>query len=145
MMLYGEDDLVTRWIAERVPLMRGQDVLPCATMAWCIGDRVAAAVAFHDYMKFENGWQTIRVSMAADGRRWNRPGLFKEWMRYPFKQLNVDKLGAVTTTDNPAAVRLLFGIGFRREAILRKEFGPKVHAVAMSMLRSEWATRYGDA
>ena len=63
-------------------------------------------------------------------------------LRYPFVQLAVNKCWTAIPHDNERAIRFNKGIGFKQEAVLRHQFGPKRHAAICSMMRGEYLRRY---
>jgi RimJ/RimL family protein N-acetyltransferase len=49
----------------------------------------------------------------------------------------------MTRADNMKAQRFLKHVGFVREAILRHQFGPKIHGWVYGMTKPEFTARYG--
>lgn len=76
--------------------------------------------------------------MAATSPRWASPSVIRGLLSYCFNQLGVNKAWTATPHTNTRAIRFNKGIGFRQEATLRHHFGPNVHAVICSMIKTEW-------
>lgn len=140
MILYGEDSAVARWVAERIPHMAGGDFGPCVAVGIVRGNSMAAGVVWHDY---QPALGTMQASVAADDPRWAYPATLRELFAYPFRQLGLRKVWAITPHTNERAIRFVVGIGFSREAVLSEQIAPKVHAVITGMKRGAWARRYG--
>jgi len=111
-----ENRIVLGWIERRVP-----DAAPLAdaqAVAVIRGGRIAAAAAFNNY----RAGASIELTFAADTPGWASRDAVSAILAYPFKQLKVRRLGAITRTDNQRARRLLEGLGFMREGTLHAAF-----------------------
>lgn len=62
----------------------------------------------------------------------------RQLLAYPFGQLGVFKMWAVTPLDNARARRIMSGVGMHYEAKLEHHFGEGKHAVIMCMFRPDW-------
>lgn len=80
---------------------------------------------------------SIEVSFAAERRNWLTRPVITAILRYPFDQLGVQRLTAVTPRKAASARRFLERFGFRREGLVRQGFGSD-DAVISGLLRSEW-------
>lgn len=126
---------VVQWMVARIPHMAGGDFGPCVAGGVVRDGAVVAAVAFHDW---QGGYGTLQCSMAADTPRWATRGVLTALFHYAFVTAGANKLFTTTPHTNERALRFNAGIGMRREAVLRHQFGPKQHAVISSMMKSEW-------
>lgn len=137
MLIYGHDAAIAGWVAERVPNVRARGFGKCVAIGVPNRDntKLIAGVVFNDYFP-EFG--TMQLSMAADNPMWARREVIAELLRYPFKQVGVNKLWTVTSPQNTAATKVNEHIGFRHAVVLGHHFGPKRHAEMRSMLRHEW-------
>lgn len=126
---------VVRWMTARIPHMHGETFGPCVAGGVVLDGSVVAGVAFHDW---QAAYGTMQCSMAADTPRWAAPGVLKAMFHYAFVTAGANKLFTTIPHTNVRALRFNAGIGMRREAVLRHQFGPKQHAVIFSMMRAEW-------
>ena len=65
----------------------------------------------------------------------------RELFGYPFVQLQVDRLQAITARTNHASRKLLKRLGFRHEGVMRRFWDGQEDAFLFSMLPEE-ATRW---
>lgn len=142
MLVLGHDAEVAAWVAARIPHMAGGAFGPCAAIGVVVGNEMVAGVVFHE---FQPAHGTMMLSMAATSPRWATRGHVRGLLAYPFQQIGVHKLWTLTEAQNQRALRFNKGVGFRQEAVLRDQFGPKRHAVVCSMLAREWRKRWSEA
>lgn len=142
-LVFGEDQHVAQWTANRIPAMAGSPFAPPFT-AIGVADDAGAPLAGVVYSNYNPVAGVIEVSMAAASPRWARRGVIRALLHYPFKQLAVQKVFAVLPSTNTRALRFIEGIGFRREGVLARQFGhrPNVHAVIVRMFSEDYDTRY---
>lgn len=78
------------------------------------GGNILAVVGFEDY-----NHASIRMHVAAEGKRW----MTREYLRfcfwYPFKQLKVKKIIGLVSSNNEQALRFDKHLGFIEEAIIK--------------------------
>lgn len=141
-LLYGFDAHVSAWVAERIEHVRGGDFGPSAAIGVISGDRMIAGCVFHD---FQSDFRTIQLSMAADSPMWARREIIRGLLAYPFQQLGCFKVWTATPAENTAALKVNLHIGFRREAILAHQFGPKRHGIICRFLEPDFRRLYGVA
>jgi RimJ/RimL family protein N-acetyltransferase len=138
-LILNHSDALAQWAADHIPHVRGGDFGPCQAIGVASGsnseDQLYAVVVFHDYQPRAG---TLQFSAAARSPRWATPGVLRGMLAYPFRQLGVFKLWGAIPGDNERALRFNLGIGMRQEATLRHHFGPRRHAVIVSMLRHEY-------
>ncbi|HAM49001.1 MAG TPA: hypothetical protein DCO73_14805, partial [Alphaproteobacteria bacterium] len=60
-LLFGLDQAVSEWVAERIPHMYGQRFGPCAAIGVVSNGKMLAGVVYHDY---QPEYGTIQLSMA---------------------------------------------------------------------------------
>ena len=59
----------------------------------------------------------IEISFVAATPRWATQGNIRAMLRYPFVQLGVKRLSAITTKKNKRSRKLLMGLGFKQEGV----------------------------
>ena len=105
------------------------------------GDLVGG-VWFHHYHQLAHG-SVCEVSVVVEDPRVVSRQIIRDFFYYPFRQLGVTRLQAVTATTNTRCVSLLERLGFTREGVLRRLHDGVVDAVVYSMLKEE--CRWVDA
>lgn len=139
-LLYGQDQLIVDWVAERIDFAPAVAFGPCAAIGVVKNNRILAGVVYHDLQK---DFETIQLSMAADSPLWARRSVIAGLLSYPFKQLNIYKAWIATPLTSDHALRTFYKIGFKREAVLAHHFGRKKHCVMARMLSPEFDRLYG--
>lgn len=139
-ILHGEDQLVARWVADRIDFVPTVDFGPCAALGVVKENRMLAGVVYHD-------WQpdlgTIQLSMAADSPLWARRAVIAGLLSYPFKKLGAFKAWIATPLTSEHALRTFYRIGFKKEAVLAHHFGRKKHCVMARMTAPDFERLYG--
>ena len=142
-IILGRDDEVAEWVAQRIPHV-GSSVAfgPCAGIGVLADDgSIIGGVVF-------NNWQpacrSVEVSFASDSPRWLTRRIIREILRYPYGQLDCNRLTSVTPRKATSARRFLEAFGFKREGLVREGFGDD-DAVISGLLRREWeASRFNQ-
>ncbi|RVT90717.1 hypothetical protein EOD42_23230 [Rhodovarius crocodyli] len=145
MILWAEDEneaaKVAQWAALRIPHVSSFG--PCQAAAVERHGRTAAVVVFHDW---QDVGRSLQVSIAAETPLWASRATLAGLLRYAFVRAGAEVLWSAMPSDNVRAIKFNTGIGFKREAVLRRRFGPKRHAVITSMTRQEWQrSQWGNA
>lgn len=138
-VLFGADDLVTRWVAKRIPGFR-----PAASqraLGVIAGDSLVAGVVFDNF----NGIH-VEASIAADetGRWASRRTLFALF-DYPFRQLNCLAISVVVPSSNVISLNLATKLGFEPEAIVRFAAHDGSSLIILKLLREncKWVSGNG--
>lgn len=130
-ILFGDDERVARWVADRVDgfvLREGSPALGVLK-----DDRLVAGVVFDDY----NGIHAS-VSIAAEpGVLWATRRTLFGLFHYPFVTLDCIALSCVIPSTNLPSLRLCAGLGFHGEAIIRYAAHDGSSLVVMKMLREQ--------
>jgi hypothetical protein len=138
-----DSENVSKWVAAHVPHVGGAGFGACTAIGVVSNDgSPLCGVVFHDYQPMA---QSMQISLAAVSARWATRNILADILHYPFDELGLFKVWSVTPASNERAQRFALGIGFRKEATLRHQFGPKSHAVFLGMLATEYRERYGKA
>ena len=72
------------------------------------------AVAIYNNYRYSSD---IEVSFVAATPRWATQGNIRAMLSYPFVQLGVKRLSAITTKKNQRGRKLLTGVGFKQEGV----------------------------
>lgn len=138
-LLTGHSPAVAKWVADRIDGCSPADFWPCEACG--VLDEAGAMVAGVVYHGFRRANGTIEMSVAADTPRWATPGIIRGLLAYPFGQLSVTKAVAMVDPDDARTVRFVTGIGFEREAILKRHVAGQDVAIH-SMFRETWLKRW---
>jgi len=138
-LLYGHDEEIAAWVAERIPHVRGGSFGPCAAIGVASGGRLLAGIVYHDY---QPDCSNVQLSMAADSPLWARRENIAGLLAYPFIQLGCWMVWTATPPGNERALRVNEHIGFQRKTIIPHAFGRKRHAVICQMLRTDYRRKY---
>lgn len=131
MLVFGPE--VAAWVARRIAILGGVAALgPHAAIGIERDGALIAGAVFHNYRHHD-----IEVSFAADDPGWARRGTIRAILRYPFAQLGCTRLTALIARDNARAAKLLEGLGFKREGVLRRAYDGTADALVFGMLREE--------
>ncbi len=96
------------------------------------------AVAIYNNYRYS---ADIEVSFVAATPRWATQGNIRAMLAYPFVQLGVKRLSAITTKKNKRCRKLLTGLGFKLEGV--HPFAGENQATAISYgLYSEPAKKW---
>lgn len=127
---------VASWVGGKIPHMNGVGFGPCASLA--VVDRsnnLAAGLVFHSH---QPQYGNIQMSFAAATPRWLTRRLATAILRYPFTQLGVQRVTAITPSDPTTSVwQFLTRFGFQKEGRVRKGLGTD-DAIIWGLLASEW-------
>lgn len=144
-LIFGHDQAIARWVASQIKRVNPDGFGPCTAIGIATGtsptDQLLAGIVYHDYQHWA---QTVSISFAAASPRWATKETIRRLLHVPFEQYHCRKVWMAIPSDNPRAIRLNEGLGFKREATLRDHFAPKVHAIILSMLFHEWRATWGN-
>lgn len=133
-LVYGFDEHVANWVAERVPqVQRGFG--PCKAIGV---SKDGVLIAGFVYLHWSPEAGTIEMGLAADSPKWATRRVIHFLLTYPFVDCDCQRITLVTSAQNDRANRLAEGLGFKREAVLERAFGPSEDAVIMRLFREEW-------
>lgn len=127
---------VSAWVAGQIPHMFGDGFGPAAVAIGVVdrNGQGVGGVVFTDYLpKVGN----IQLSFAATRANWLTKRLITAILRYPFRQLGVQRLTAVVPPSATNATQFLTRMGWKREGVIRLGYGNE-DAVIWGLLASEW-------
>ena len=127
---------IADWVVDRIPHVSSFENMTTIGIISNDGTPMGAVV-YHDFRD-----KDIQMSCAADNSRWLNKSVLKSIFAYPFKQLNCNRVTALTPFKNTRTRKFLNGIGFTQEGIMRKGFIDD-DCVVYGMLREEckWIER----
>ncbi len=135
-LVLGRDAMVAEWVAHQLPhVANGEAFGPCAAIGIeSLGGDPLGGVVFSGY---QPAYRSIEVSCASASPRWLTRSLIQGIFRYPFDQLDCQRVTAVTGRRNRPSRRFLETFGFKREGLVRKGLGED-DAVIYGLLKREW-------
>lgn len=111
-LIFGKDEELARWAEatypDCAPLPR-----PLVSIGIASSDGKLLGVAI--YLNFCH--YDIQICFVTATPRWATPGNIRAILHYPFIQLGVKRMTAVTNKSNKKARKLLEGVGFRLEGV----------------------------
>lgn len=139
-LVYGLDELVAHWVSERCGAERGFGQ-GYRAIGVSKGNSLIAGFVYHDWFP-EFG--VMEMSLAADSPKWASRRVISALLQFPFVGCGVQRIGVMVESGNDKALRLAEGVGFEREAVLERAYGPGRDAVVLRLFREDWeAGRFG--
>lgn len=135
-LVFGQDAEVAAWAADRIPHM--QSFGPCVAIGFTDArGEPAGAVVYHNHLPT---YGNIEVSFVVSNPKCLGRHLLSALLRYPFTQLGVQRVTAITPACERTSVwRFLTTFGFQREGRVRRGLGTG-DAIIWGLLASEWET-----
>lgn len=135
-LLFGSDQLVAQWVAQQIPHMAACPQFPPCVATGVVDSQYnpVAGVVFYNHQPL---FRTIEIACAANTHRWLTRSLIRGIMAYPFDQMKVRRVTALTARDNVDTRRFLEKFGFKLEGTARMGFGDQ-DAMLYGLLDTEW-------
>jgi|TARA_R110000751_G_C13776948_1_gene480661 hypothetical protein len=112
-LIFDRDEELAEWAEAQYP--------PCAPLprpfttigvASSEGGHIWAVAIYTDFSQYN-----VELTLISATRRWATPGNFRAILHYPFEQLGVKRMTAVTNKSNKPARKALEGVGFKLEGV----------------------------
>lgn len=131
--IVGYDKLVGEFVAGILPDVNSvEDLGDYTSVGYMEGGQFIAGVIFRKYVGFD-----IEVTVASTNPRWCTRGRLTELFIYAFIQLGCSRVTSISNRKNKRSRRLLKGLGFKEEGIMRKGMYGREDAVLYGMLKEE--------
>ena len=132
-LVLGLDYAVAQWVSFNIPHSNGFG--PCTAIGIMdANEELAGGVVFNNYQPEYGG---IEISFVARSPKCLTKNIICGIFAYPFDQLRVKRVTAVTPRKAASARRFLEKFGFKREGVLRRGFGND-DAIIYGLLEKEW-------
>lgn len=128
-IIVGHDEALLKWAQDRYPLPGGYK--KGSTTIGFADDKQILAVAI--YSNFRQ--HSIEISFVASNPRWSTKSNIRAVLAYPFRQLGVVRMTAITSKKNKRCRKLLEGVGFRLEGVHPFAHDGKQAAVSYGLYR----------
>ena len=118
MIIFDQDATMLEWASQRLKVK-----FEAGNSAWLTNlskdGEIQAVVVYTRFSPFN-----CEMSVASNGnRKWFSRECARAWFGYPFNQMKVRRVSAVTETSNLSSIRMLEKLGFVKEATLSNWFG----------------------
>lgn len=145
-ILFGHSERLAEIAAQSLPDVMGENGFgPCQAIGIVTGyDPTDELLAVAVYFNYQPKFKTCAIAMVSFSPRWAQKGTIRAILSVPFEQYGVKKLSAICLHTNERVIKLLEGVGFKREAVLAHEFGAKRHAVVLRMMEADYLSRYKE-
>ena len=142
-LIFGHDEELARWAEQISAAGVGPFQRPLTSIGVTDKDNQLMAVAIYNNYRNDSD---IEVSFVASTPRWATKGNIRAMLHYPFVQLGVKRMTAITTKQNKRCRKLLLGLGFKQEGV--HPFAGNSGATAItyglySELAKKWVYRNG--
>lgn len=135
------DGPLVEWAQEHIPHAPVDNPFgPCSAIGLEENGQIKAVIVYHEYRPV---YGTCEISMAAVTPRWAQKGIIRALLSVPFEQYGCQLIYTTTPAENTRAIRFNLGIGFTKEATLRRRNGRDGDVVLCSMADDEFFKRYG--
>lgn len=138
-LVVGQDQLVARWVAERIPQMAMHGLVdfgPSTAIGVASADgELLGGVVYHNWRP---AFRDIELSFASGSKRWLSKSIITGLLSYPFDQLDCRRVTALTPRKATSARAFLDQFGFVREGVHWRAFGND-DAISSRLKRSDWA------
>lgn len=131
-VLFGADQAVGDFVRARVPWMQERGFGPFVGLGIIQHDRLVAGIVFHNYRGHD-----MDMAVAADGLTMMTPAMLRTIYAYPFHQVGVLRLTAITARANKRTRKLIEATGFKLEGVHRKAMDGRQDAMSYGLLRDE--------
>ena len=128
-VIYGQDERVTNWVAERV---NEDDFGPATAIGLEKDGGLVAGVVFNMY----NG-PGICMHVAGTGKEWLTRDFLYRCFAYPFIQLECNRVTGLVRVDNMLAQKFDEHLGFVREGVIRRGASDGTDFILYGMLKEE--------
>ena len=114
------------------------DFGPFTTIGISRNEKLIAGAVYHRWRPFD-----CELTFAADDPAWCQKGVLRALFHYPFVQCKVDRMTLIIGENNPRALKLNLGLGFKIEGQARRAYDGKNDAFILGMLKEEckWLTK----
>ena len=123
------------YVAERTGTTAA-NMLPAVGAALLKDGKLSGAAVFNNYHQLHKGsW--CEISVAIDDVECVTRRTLRQIFEYPFKQLGVSRLQAVTSVTNQRCRSFIERVGFKLEGLARRAHDGETDAAVYSMLPAE--------
>lgn len=131
-LLGGCDGYVATWVAHRIPYVR-RGFNNCVALGLTDDNHnLICGVVYHDLDEGIN----IQMSIAAESPNWCNRKSLRWFFHYPFEQLKLKRVTALTSSSNLNTQKMLERLGYQLEGVIRQGYNTD-DCLVYGLLRSE--------
>lgn len=132
-LVFNKDMDVAQFVAPLLPItIDPKEFGPFTTIGVSKAGKLIAGAVYHRWRPFD-----CELTFAASDPGWCRKGILRALFHYPFVQQNVKRMTLIIGENNPRALKLNTGLGFKIEGKARKAYDGENDAFILGMLREE--------
>jgi RimJ/RimL family protein N-acetyltransferase len=133
-LVFDKDKEVAEFVVSLLPQKMVVDEFgPFTTIGIATQDgSLIGGAVYHRWRSFD-----CELTFAASNPRWCKKGILRALFHYPFVQQKLDRMTLIIGENNPRAIKLNVGLGFRIEGRARKAYDGKNDAFVLGMLKDE--------
>lgn len=124
---------ITSWVCKGLCFDKNWLKNAYFTIGVVYGGKLIAGIILHDIRKGHDVWLTIY----ATDKRWCQRRVLRLVFGLAFDELKVNRINILVDTDNNDCLKLVQGLGFKQEGLLRQYRDNKKDCYFMGMLRKE--------
>lgn len=134
--MVGHDALFGQWAAQQIPHAAIGSFGDFVALGIVDADNIIRGAAlYHNYVP---DYRSIEITFALESPRYLSKSVIAGIMAYPWKQLGLVRISAITPRSAASARRFLETFGFKREGLARHGFGDFGDAVLYGLTRKDW-------
>jgi RimJ/RimL family protein N-acetyltransferase len=128
-LVVGLNRFVSGWVGRKVGI---DDFGPCVALGVERDQELVAGIVYNNLRE-----ANIEATIASSTPKWCTRSVLRAIFWYPFEQLGVGRLTAITELENDHVRTFLSRLGFQQEGIMRRGFRTGADAAVYGMLREE--------
>lgn len=134
-LLFGQDEVVSNWVKERLPIQPKCGTFgPHRAIGVLYNGNLVAGVVYNG---LDDDMRDCHMTIATTSPHWAGRLILRALFDYPFNQLGVARVTAITNQANKKSKNLLKRLGFQHEGCIRYYYNQNEGALIYGMLKSE--------
>ncbi len=125
--LYGADEVVRGFVSQLI----GEDVSGRAIGVVANGTIIGGVT----YSQFTG--TDMLCGVASSSPKWLSRDVLRQLFSYPFEQEGCGRISAIVGVNNKRSLRLIRGLGFTQEGVIRKAMGDGSDGIFFGLLKEE--------
>ena len=114
-MAWEKQGEITKWVCQHLNF-KNWDIGPHYTLGFFVGNKLIGGLIYHEIRPNRDLWWTIYTT----DKRWCTKAVLKYIFEAAFNYWNVERISLLVNTDNYSCIKLVEGLGFKREGLIRR-------------------------
>lgn len=131
-VLYGADELVAGFVAERIERARGRGFGPCVALGHMRQNALVGGVVFHNFQPLDGD---IEMSLAFDQPPRPSRATLRRLFAFPFAQLGLARITIRISAGHEPVRKLALGYGFEPEGVRKAAYLGTHDELILGMMR----------